>query len=214
MRIDIFSDFTCPWCFIGKRRLERALAARPQLAARAELCWRSFLLNPDMPPEGMDRAVYLQHKFGSSSRSEQVYRNVARAGLAEGITFNFDVIKRTPDSMKAQRLLRFAAKRGLEAPLAEVLFSAYFLQGQDIGDSDTLTRLARSSGLPQKESQVFLESDAEAEAVRKEDREARRAGINAIPCFIVEGRDALPGAQPPESLLQLFDLALTAAPDA
>src|SRR5690625_4713204 len=145
MRIDIFSDFTCPWCFIGKRRLERALAARPQLAARAELCWRSFLLNPDMPPEGMDRAVYLQHKFGSSSRSEQAYRNVARAGLAEGITFNFDAIKRTPDSMKAQRLLRFAAKRGLEAPLAEVLFSAYFLQGQDIGDSDTLTRLARSS---------------------------------------------------------------------
>lgn len=208
MRIDVFSDVICPWCYVGKRRLERALAARPELAGRVELRWRAFQLNPDMPAEGIDRQLYLRLKFGDAGGARRIYRAVEEAGEEEGIAFDFAAILRTPNTIDAHRLIRFAGDQGRQDAVVEALFAAYFLAGEDIGRRDTLLRLGTAAGLPEAETAAFLEDDAAAEEVRSEDRYARRAGISGVPCFVVAERYALPGAQPPEALIKLFDLAL------
>lgn len=207
MRIDIFSDVICPWCYVGKRRLERALAARPEVAQTAEIRWRAFQLNPDMPEEGIERDLYLRLKFGPSATSAEVYRNVSAVGTEEGIAFNFPAIRRTPNTVEAHRLIRFAGGHSLQDPLVEGLFQAYFLAGRDIGQRETLLEVAEQAGLPAAETRAYLESDTDSAAVRSEDQQARAAGISGVPCFIIDGHYALPGAQPPEALLQLFDLA-------
>ncbi|HEY5598714.1 MAG TPA: DsbA family oxidoreductase [Kiloniellales bacterium] len=205
MHIDIFSDVICPWCFIGKRRLERALAARPQ--SNLTLRWRAFQLNPDMPAEGMERRRYLALKFGGAGNAQVVYDQVQAAGDSEGITFAFDRMKRTPNTVDAHRLIRFAATQGQQDPVVEGLFDAYFRRAEDIGDREVLAEVARSAGLADQAVRAFLSSDDEAEAVRAEDTAARHAGINGVPCFIFNGRHALAGAHTPEVLFQLFDLA-------
>lgn len=214
MRIDVFSDVICPWCYVGKRRLERALAARPDLAGRAALQWRAFQLNPDMPAEGLDRQLYLRLKFGDPSGARRIYRAVEEAGKEEGIAFDFEAIRRTPNTIAAHRLIRFAGRLGRQDAMVEALFAGYFLQGEDLGQAETLLRLAEAAGLPAEEAARFLAGQEEAEAVRAEDRSARQAGITGVPCFVVAGRYALPGAQPPEALIELFDLALEGTPAA
>lgn len=211
MRIDVFSDVICPWCFVGKRRLERALAARPDLAGHVEIHWRAFQLNPDMPAEGIDRQLYLRLKFGDAGAARRIYRAVEEAGEEEGIDFDFEAIQRTPNTIDAHRLIRFAGQYGRQDALVERLFAAYFGEGENLGQWETLLRLGTAAGLPEAETAAFLEGDAETEAVRAEDRRARRAGITGVPCFVVAERYALPGAQPPEALVRLFDLALAEA---
>lgn len=205
MRIDIFSDTVCPWCFIGKRRLERALAERPQpdLGVR----WRAFQLNPDMPAEGMDRREYLERKFGGPEGARQVYDAVREAGAAEKIPFAFERIRRQPNSLASHRLIRFAGEHGDQDEVVERLFRAYFLDGEDIGEREVLLRLAGEAGLDPRAAAEYLDSDAELQAVEAEDLQARRAGIQGVPTFILNRRYALSGAQPPEVLFQLFDLA-------
>jgi predicted DsbA family dithiol-disulfide isomerase len=205
MHIDIFSDVICPWCFIGKRRLERALAARPQPGLTRR--WRAFQLNPDMPAEGMERQHYLAVKFGGAANAQAVYDQVLAAGESEGIAFDFDRMKRTPNTVDAHRLIRFAATHGREDAVVEGLFDTYFLRAEDIGDRDVLVAVAQAAGLDDQAARAFLSSDAEVEAVRAEDQSARQAGINGVPCFIFNGRHALAGAHTPEVLFQLFDLA-------
>ena len=205
MHIDIFSDTICPWCFIGKRRLERALAERPQ--ADLTVRWRAFQLNPDMPEAGMERQRYLELKFGGAAGAETVYARVRAAGDSEGIAFAFDRIARTPNTVASHRLIRFAAGREREDAVVQALFDAYFLRGEDIGDAEVLSAAAAAGGLDPDEARAFLEGDAEAEAVRSEDATARQAGINGVPCFIFNGKYALSGAQPPEVMFQMFDLA-------
>jgi predicted DsbA family dithiol-disulfide isomerase len=204
MRLDIFSDTICPWCFIGKRRLERALAMRPQpgLAIR----WRAFMLNPAMPPDGMDREAYLEAKFGSLARSRRIYDAVHTAGAGEGIAFAFERIKRTPSTLDSHRLLRLARSKGREPDMLEELFRAYFLEGSNIGASDVLETVAARGGLDRSEARAYLASDDGVEAVLAEDTMARRQGVTGVPCFIFNGRFALSGAQEPEVLIQLFDL--------
>jgi predicted DsbA family dithiol-disulfide isomerase len=215
MEIDIFSDTICPWCFIGKRRLERTLAERPQ--PNLTLHWRAFQLNPDMPEGGMDRQRYLELKFGGTVNAKSVYDQVRAAGESEGIDFAFEAMRRTPNTIASHRLIRYA-RRGEAAAgatgancqdaVVQALFEAYFLRGEDIGDLDVLTAAAETGGLDVAAARAFLETDVEAQDVRAEDRAARQAGISGVPCFIFNGQHALAGAHPPEVLHQLFDLAM------
>ncbi|MFQ5984786.1 MAG: DsbA family oxidoreductase [Alphaproteobacteria bacterium] len=204
VNVDVFSDVICPWCFVGKRRLERALKMRPGLKTRVR--WRPFQLNPDMPPEGSDREAYLVAKFGSAGQTRQVYEAVAEAGEAEGIGFAFDRIKRTPNTLNAHRLIRFAAEAGTQERVVELLFRRYFEEGGDVGDPDLLAETGAEAGLDAGAVRAHLASGDGIEAVRAEDALARRMGITGVPCFIVDGRYAIAGAHAPEVLLRLFDL--------
>ena len=206
MRVDIYSDTICPWCFIGKRRLERTLAERENLSV--EVQWHPYQLNPDMPREGLDSQTYLTLKFGSPSRARQVYDTIARAGHSERIAFNFDAITRTPNTLDSHRLIRFAnqAGDGYGAAVVEELFRAYFMQGEDIGNLGVLGRVARRCGLDGVAAEAFLASGADTDEVRAEDLRARRMGVEGAPCFIVDGRYAISGAQEPEAFYPLLDL--------
>jgi predicted DsbA family dithiol-disulfide isomerase len=210
MRIDIVSDVVCPWCFIGKRRLQKALALRPEIGV--EIVWRPFQLNPDMPAEGVDRQTFLAAKFGGDGQAERIHANLAAAGASVGIDFAFDRIRRTPNTRDAHRLVRYAAAEGRADALVEALFHAYFVEGRDIGEHQVLAEIAGEAGLDAAAAGAWLDSPAEIEQVLAEDRSARRLGINAVPCFIFERQYAVSGAQEPEFFLPVFDLVQNGAP--
>jgi len=205
IHIDIFSDTVCPWCLIGKRRLEKALAERPDLEVAVH--WRVFQLNPTMPKAGMERQSYLSMKFGGAENAEIVYNRIRRAGAEEGIDFAFDAIARTPNTVDSHRLVRWAAGQERETEVVEALFQAYFLRGEDIGSMAVLLAAAEEAGLDPTEARAFLESEALSAEIVEEDRQARGLGIDGVPCFIFNGRHALAGAQPPKVLVQMLDLA-------
>jgi predicted DsbA family dithiol-disulfide isomerase len=210
--IDIFSDVVCPWCFVGKRRLERALEQRPGVAVAIR--WRAFLLNPDMPPEGMDRTEYLQRKFGAGSRARDLYATIEEIGGFEGIDFAFDRIRRTPSTVKAHRVLARAGRDGCQGPVVEALFRAYFEQGRDIGDTQALIELAESAGMDPASARDAL-AGAEGDRVVLEDNALAHAmGIGGVPCFIVNNRYAIAGAQEPEVIQRLIDGVGTMGADA
>ena len=201
MLIEIFSDVICPWCFIGHRRLARALETRPGL--NPVIRWRAFQLNPGMPLEGMDRQDYLALKFGAE-RSGPVYERIRETGRSEGIDFRFESIERTPSTLAAHRLIRESGERQTE--VVDALFDAYFLNGENIGDTQQLADIASRAGWDRKEAEKFLTSETAASQVRQEDAQARAMGIQGVPCFVVEKRYAISGAQDPEYFVPLFDL--------
>ncbi|MBO6558980.1 MAG: DsbA family oxidoreductase [Nisaea sp.] len=203
-QIDIFSDVICPWCFIGKRRLERALKLRP--VPDLTIQWRAFQLNPDMPVEGMSRQAYLENKFGGPERASQIYDNIRRMGDGEGIDFRFDLIQRTPNTVLAHRTINLATAMGTSDALVENLFNAYFIEGVDIGDLDNLVTLAEASGMDAEETRTWLEGKGGATEVMAETRFAYENGINGVPCFIFNRQYAVSGAQEPEAFFPLFDL--------
>lgn len=205
MQIDIVFDTVCPWCFIGKRRLERALAMRPQL--EPHLTWRPFLLNPELPSSGMDRETYLARKFGGDARVKRMQATLGSAGAAEGIPFAFDQIRRTPNSLMSHRLIRLASGYGRQAAAVEAVFQAYFLNGRDIGDIEVLIDLGESLGLNRFAVWSYLRSEIDIDYVLSENSRAHRMGITGVPCYILDGRYAISGAQEPEIFLRLFDLA-------
>ena len=209
MLIDIVSDTICPWCFIGKRRLERALAERPELDVK--IGWRPFELNPDMPSGGLDRAQYLQLKFGGPERANRIYTTVAAAGADEGIEFRFDRIRRTPNTLSSHRVIRWATGLGLQDAVVERLFGTYFVEGRDIGDHQVLAEVAGSCGMDSALVRDLLDRGDDVEIVRAEEGVARRMGINGVPCFIIDRKYAVSGAQDPAVLLQVFDLAVREA---
>ncbi|MCC7049152.1 MAG: DsbA family oxidoreductase [Alphaproteobacteria bacterium] len=211
MRIDIFSDVICPWCFIGKRRLEKALALRPQ--PESKIHWRAFQLNPGMPPEGMERVAYLTAKFGGPEAAQRIYDTVRAAGQRSGVDFAFDRIRRTPNTVAAHRLIRFADRFGRQNAVVEALFQAYFHDGRLVGEIDVLADIAAEAGMDANAARAFLASDEETEAVLGEDVYARQLGIGGVPCFIVDGRYALSGAQEPEAFLPVFDLVAAEQPE-
>jgi predicted DsbA family dithiol-disulfide isomerase len=204
LHIDIISDVICPWCFIGKRRLERALKLRPEIAV--DIAWRPFQLNPDMPREGMDRKAYLAAKFGAAAPAERIYANVAAAGLSVDIPFAFDRIRRTPNTRDAHRLIRLAGAEGRADAAVEALFRSHFIEARDIGDIAVLAEIGSEIGLDRDETRRWLESPAAVKEVIAEDRGARRLGINSVPCFVFAGQYAVSGAQDPEFFLPVFDL--------
>ena len=204
MHIDVVLDVICPWCFIGKRRLETALAKRAEVTP--EITWRPFQLNPDMPPQGMTRQDYLAAKFGGSTHAGRIYQTVGEAGASVGIAFAFDRIRRTPNTRDAHRLIRHAEHEGRADALVEALFHAYFLDGRDIGDRAVLAALAGEAGMDRSDARRFLDGDRGLADMLAEDRGARRMGINAVPCFILDGKYAISGAQEPEFFFPIFDL--------
>jgi predicted DsbA family dithiol-disulfide isomerase len=208
--IDVISDVVCPWCYIGKRKLEAALAARPQI--EAQITWRPFQLAPELPAEGVDREAYYITKFGSREKAEKIYAAVAQAGRAVGLDFAFDKIARIPNTLAAHRLIRWAGAAGAagatgaQAAVVERLFQLYFLEGGDIGAPATLVGVAREAGMDSDLVADLLASDADADLVREEDVLARRNGVNGVPCFLIDGRYMLTGAQEPAAFHQVFEM--------
>jgi predicted DsbA family dithiol-disulfide isomerase len=203
--IEIVYDLVCPWCFLGARRLMRTLRRRPDLLF--ELAWRPFLLNPDMPRLGMARPDYVVRKFGGEDRARRLYASIADIGRAEGVPFRFERIRRTPSSIDAHRLVRYASRYGRADETVEALFSAHFTDGRDIGDHAVLLGIAQAGGLDPVSVRRFLASDAEADQVHADNLRAHRLGINGVPCFVISGRHAIAGAQEPEVIERLLDVA-------
>jgi predicted DsbA family dithiol-disulfide isomerase len=204
LRVDIVSDVICPWCYIGKRRFERALGAVAD-RHRVAVTWRPFQLNPDMPVDGMDRAAYLAVKFGDPARAREIYARVEAAGIEEGIAFAFDRIPRTPNTVQTHRLIRLGQRLERQDAIVEALFAGYFTEGADIGDDAVLVALAERAGIAAGEAERYLAGERDRELVLSEDDAARRMGINGVPCFILEEQYALSGAQDPEVLAEAFD---------
>jgi predicted DsbA family dithiol-disulfide isomerase len=209
MRADIFVDVVCPWCFIGKRRFEQALAMRPNFSLQK--AWRPFQLNPDMPAEGMPADEFFAAKFGSAGVVKERRKRVAEIGSTVGIDFVFDRIARQPNTLDAHRLIRYALKRGRADAMLEALFTAHFIAGRDIGDRTVLMTIACENGLDARETAVFLKSGDETATILGEDQEARRIGISGVPCYIFDGRYAVAGAQEPAFFLPVFDRSASGA---
>ena len=203
--IEVVYDLVCPWCYLGVRRLFRTMRRRPDLLF--DLVWRPFLLNPDMPRAGMARADYVIRKFGGEDRARRLYGSIAEIGAAEGVEFRFERIRRTPSSVDAHRLVRWAAPYGRSSEVAEALFAAHFADGHDIGDHAVLRAVAHAAGLDAVAFARVLRSDEDVDAVHADNLRAHRLGINGVPCFVVEGRHAVAGAQEPEVLERLLDVA-------
>lgn len=205
MKIDIISDTVCPWCFIGKRRLERALAMRPNITA--EITWHPFQLNPEMPPDGIERQIYLKAKFGSSERAKDIYRAVDQASVGEKLDLQLDDIKRMPNSLQSHRLLHYARRHDKQDVVAENLFQSYFFYGIDIGSIAHLIKIAAESGLDGEDVRSYMESSEDIELVRGHDIQSRKLGVSGVPCFIIAEEYAISGAQESEVFLQVFDAA-------
>jgi predicted DsbA family dithiol-disulfide isomerase len=204
--IEVVHDLVCPWCYLGVRRLVRTLRRRPDI--QFELTWRPFLLNPDMPRGGMARPDYVVRKFGGEDRARRLYATISEVGRSEGVEFRFDRIRRTPSSIDAHRLVRYAARFGQADDMVDALFAAHFTEGHDIGDHAVLVSIAATFGLDPVAVRRFLAAEQETEAVHADNLRAHRLGINGVPCFVVDGALAIAGAQEPEVIERLLDVAL------
>lgn len=209
LSVEVVHDFVCPWCYLGVQRLSALLERRRDLAV--DLLWRPFLLNPDMPRSGMSRTDYMIRKFGAEDRARRLYASIAELGAAEGIAFNFAAIRRTPSSVDAHRLVRYAARFGVADVLVRRIFRAHFVEGADIGESAVLVQLAAAAGLDPLVVGAFLASEEGVEFVHSENLHAHRLGINGVPCFLIDGEHAIAGAQETEVLERLIDLATCTA---
>ncbi len=206
IRLDIWSDPICPWCLIGKAQLDRALESRP--AHPFAIHWQPFQLNPDMPPEGMARDAYLALKFGDAQGVLDAYRPVVEAAEAAGVTLDLPAITRTPDTLNAHRLIHWAGLEGRQNAMVAALFRAYFRQGRDIGDLETLAEIAEGIGMDRAMTARLLASDADRDTILERACAARARGMQGVPCFILDGQHVLTGAQPAELWQQVID-ALT-----
>jgi predicted DsbA family dithiol-disulfide isomerase len=194
--IDVVSDVVCPWCYLGEKRLDAAIAQEPQPVV---IRWRPYQLDPAIPEGGLDRAAYMEKKFGKDSRLRTVHDNLVRLGAEVGLTFAFDKIKRAPNTLDAHRLIRWAASAGAQREVVDRLFRAYFVEGRDIGDRAVLADIAKASGLDGDLAEQLLNNGSDADEVRREIAEAQAIGVTGVPFFIF-GRLAVPGAQDPETL--------------
>lgn len=202
MLIEIFADVVCPWCYIGRGRFARALARRPDVPVTVR--WQPFQLNPTMPRGGMDRDSYLLSKFGSVERVRSLHLAVREAAEADGLPLDLDRIHRTPNTADAHRLIRIAEREGLGTEMADALTRAYFADGADIGERDTLSALAATVGLDAAAVDSLLASDVEIAAVRASDLLARQLGLHAVPCFVFDRRFVISGAQDPACFLAML----------
>ena len=203
MQIDVISDTVCPWCYIGKRRLESALRLRPQMSF--EIRWRPFQLNPSMPVEGVDRKTHLEHKFGSLEKLKPAQLALEEAGRAEGINFAFDKIARTPNTLNSHRLIRWAHSLGIQDEIVEGLFHAYFVEGRDIGQTKVLAEIGDVVGMDGELVEELLNSDADIESVTQQDTMARKFGVQGVPSFLLGGKTLIMGAQDAEALASMID---------
>ncbi|MGR3444886.1 MAG: DsbA family oxidoreductase [Thalassococcus profundi] len=202
VKLDIMSDPICPWCYIGKSYLDRALEQAPDHPFTIE--WHPFQLNPEMPAEGMDRREYLEGKFGGKDGAVKAYMPVAEHAQKAGLDLNLDGIRRTPNTLDAHRLIHWAGIEGRQTAVVSSLFRAYFKEGRDIGEAEVLGDIADSCGLDASIILRLLASDADREEIRGRDAAAREMGVTSVPTFIIGGQHAVPGAQPLELWLKVI----------
>ena len=196
IKLDIMSDPICPWCYIGKAHLDRALESEPDHPFAIE--WHPFQLNPDMPAEGMDRRAYLEGKFGGKEGAVRAYAPVVEHAEKAGLKINFEAMQRTPNTLNSHRLIHWAGIEGRQTAAVSALFKAYFVDARDIGDAEVLADIADGIEMDASVVTRLLATDEDMEDIRKRDAHSREMGINSVPTFIVGGRHAVPGAQPPE----------------
>jgi predicted DsbA family dithiol-disulfide isomerase len=206
VQLDVVSDTICPWCYIGKRRLEKALAERPDV--EVDIRWRPYQLDPTIPAGGVDRREYLENKFGGPEKAQEIYDRIRAAGAEEDLPFAFEKIKRTPNTINSHRLVRWAATAGCQDQVVERLFQLYFLEGGDVEDSETLLSVAREAGMDTDLVSELLAGDADVELVQREIRTAQKIGVTGVPCFIFANSFGVMGAQSPDILAEAIDRAL------
>ncbi|MBI3408516.1 MAG: DsbA family oxidoreductase [Planctomycetes bacterium] len=205
VEIGVISDVICPWCFIGKRRLEQALRLLLGGEIQARVAWFPFQLNPRMPAQGLDRRTYRAAKFGGWARALELEEHVAAEGLSEGIEFAFERIARTPNTFDAHRLIWLAKRLDVQDPVVEALFRAYFLEGCDVGSREVLAAVAAANGIQGLDA--FLRSGEGSAEVREEEQQARRMGVSGVPFFTVNGVPFASGAQKAEVLSRFLSEA-------
>ena len=203
MRIDIYSDTVCPWCYLGKRRFDLAVAARPQY--EPVVVWRPFELNPDVPVEGVDRETFMAAKMPDQARLEAAHVELERQGEASGIRFRFDLISRIPNTRRSHLLIAHAARRGLQAAVKDRIMRAYFEEGCDIGDPDELVRLGTEVGVSAAEARNALILRAGQDGVVAAERHASVLGITGVPTYIFDGQYTISGAQEVGIFARVFD---------
>lgn len=201
--LEIYSDPVCPWCFIGKARLDRALESRPDHPF--DVRWLPFQLNPDMPAEGMARSDYMAMKFGDAQGILDAHKPIIDAAENTGVTLDLPAITRTPNTLNAHRLIHWAGLEGRQTAMVSTLFRAYFQQGRDIGDAATLLALAETVGLDRALIARLLDSDADRDIIAAADRDARARGISGVPFFIIDQQYAVSGTQPVETWRNIID---------
>ena len=203
VRIDVVSDIVCPWCFIGKHRLEKAIALNPDIPV--EVHWRPYFLNDWIPREGISREQYLTTKFGSSERYKGIAQRVSAAAAAEGLTYAMDKISRQPNTLDAHRLIRWADEIGKAAEMKQRLMDLYFTEGADLTNHAVLAQAAADIGLDAEATRKALASDKDVAEIEREALSAKEAGIEGVPCFIFGGKFAISGAQAPEDLAEAIE---------
>lgn len=203
IKLDIFSDPICPWCYIGKAHLDRALSDVPDRPF--QIRWLPFMLNPEMPSVGMDRRAYLEGKFGGKDAAVKAYQPVHDAAVQAGLDMNLEKIAKTPRTVDAHRLIHWAEIEGRQTAIVSALFRAYFVDGRDIGDTEVLADVADGQGMDASLVLRLLNSDADIRNIVERDAAARGMGITSVPTFIVAGQHAVPGAQPPELWRRVID---------
>jgi len=201
--VEIISDPICPWCYIGKTRFERALAQRPEHGL--DISWKPFQLNPNMPPEGMDRRAYLEHKFGGKDAAVQVYGDIQRAAEGDGLDVALDKITRTPNTINAHRFIHWAGIEGVQNEAVAALFIANFKEGKDISDPALLADIAESVGMNRAATERLLASDAEISETRAADEKAREMGVSGVPTFLIDGQYVVTGARDTAFWVDLID---------
>lgn len=195
-KLDIISDPICPWCYIGKTKLDRALEANPDHDFEIE--WHPYQLNPEMPTQGMDRREYLETKFGGQQGAVDVYSQIDQAAQQVGLKLDFAGIKRTPNTINAHRLIHWAGIEGRQNAVVDRLFKAYFKEGRDISDHSVLVRIATGAGMDGEVVRSLLKGDSDSDDIRARDADARHKGVSGVPCFVVENQYVVSGAQPVE----------------
>ena len=211
IKLDIMSDPICPWCFIGKAYLDKALSAHPNHPFLIE--WHPFQLNPDMPANGMGRREYLEGKFGGKEAAVRAYAPVVESAKTAGVAIDFEGMQRTPNTINAHRLIHWAGIEGRQTAAVSALFKAYFTDAHDIGDPDVLIDIAKSVEMNGDVVKRLLDSDEDLKLIQDRDKHSRKMGINSVPTFIIANQHAVPGAQPPELWAQVI-ADLTAKADA
>jgi predicted DsbA family dithiol-disulfide isomerase len=201
-RIDIVSDAICPWCYIGKRQLERALATLAQEGLSFQVHWNPFQLNPDMPKEGRDRAAYRAWKFGSAEKAAALDQRITDAAASVGLAFRTDLMTRTPNTIDAHRLIWFAGQRGVQDAVMEAVFKAYFIEGRDIGDHAVLADCAVAACLQRQDVVDFLAGELADREMQEADQAARQAGVSGVPSFFLDGYSLFSGAMPAETIAE------------
>jgi predicted DsbA family dithiol-disulfide isomerase len=197
IRLDIFSDPVCPWCYLGKANLDHALALHPDHPFQIQ--WHPFQLNPDMPPEGVRKRDYLEAKFGGKARVDAIHERLREVAKVAGIDMDPDRPQRMPNTLNAHRLIHWAGIEGVQQAVVNALMRAYWSEGRDIGDLTALADIAGENGMDREATLRLLLSDADADDIQARDQDARRKGVNAVPTFLIAQQYVVSGAQPPET---------------